>query len=221
MKELEVFEKNFESWRLMWLQGPDGANKVRITYEFLRLCKVSETRVMKITAHQFVDIMKKGLPKTYSSFYDVLIIQSFDSLRPKALLSFLRALMSYNDFKKSFGLRIVLVSKENFLGTPLFTKELNPFIIRVKNAENDPGDLNERIHALIEQASLKVNKRITQISEQVACVFELMACSKGDDELLAFLVASMRGMEGTILQYHHLFPKRVPKTENQPKNTSR
>jgi hypothetical protein len=207
MFELGVFMKGFNYGRLMWLQGPAGTRKVRITYELLNFCLVKDSRVLQMSAHQFIDMLKVGSAKLYSNDYEVLIVRDFENLPRNELNLFLEAIEDYHRFKQFLEMRVILISSDNFERMKRCLKKLNPVIIRIRGVGDDPGELNERIHATIEVASRVTHKKVTRLSEAVATFLESFSWTKNDDDLLSTLVSALNNLEGTTLQIEHFFKK--------------
>jgi hypothetical protein len=200
MLELGVFMKGFNYGRLLWLQGPAGTRKVRITYELLNFCLVKESQVLQMTAHQFVDMLQVGSARLYSETYEVLIVRGFENLPRKKLNSFVESMKDYQAFKALLQMRVILISSEHTEKMERSLKRLNPVIIRIRGIGDDPEELNERIHATLEAASQLTQKKVTRITEEVATFLEGFPFRKNDEDLLAILVAALRNLVGTILR---------------------
>ena len=208
MNEVNVIKQYLNEGRMVWFQGPLGVRKVRIAYELLRRCNVLEFQIIQLSAFQFIDFIEKGMMRDVLLKYQVLMIKELESLERGQLHRFLNALNTYESFKKKLYFKVVLVSTGSFKGMGLIKKELNIIVVKIKGIGEDPSDLNERIHNLIELASKLSAKKVIKISESIAVFIENMSWKQNDEELLDLFLMAICRMKGNCLRIEHVFPNR-------------
>lgn len=208
--KVRLFQKGFESGRVLWLQGASGPGALTQAYQWLkRCCEISSESVLQITPQQFIDMSQVGVSRFCSALYPVMIIRDFEFLDHRDLTCFLSAMMLFQKFQEAYRVRVLLISSERFLYTQLFVKNLKPVIIRTSGNGNEPEDLNERIHTALECAAGLTNKRVTQISEPVANFLEIHGSRCSDPELIALLSSALVNLDGSILRLKHFPQKRI------------
>lgn len=212
MNELQQFEKSFHDKKIIWMQGNEKAMPEQVLYEMLQKINVPLSSVGLMLTSQLTNVFSRGTAHLLATRYDVLVISDFEFQSKKEIDHLLSVLISYQQFKRSIPVRIILMSSPYFPHASRFEEALQPFIISLSQAGQDPSDLNERVHSLIEYASHLTSQRITRITEEVAFWLEVQSL-RGDDELLIILIRAFSRMNGdSILRMKYL-------SESMPQHT--
>jgi hypothetical protein len=208
MVEVNQFKESYSLGRLLWVKGAVGLQKIGVTYELLRLCEVKNEEVMVLTAHQFVDMLSQGIPKGFLSQFRALILRDFERLEPSDWNRFMKCLQIYQRLRFGLGVRMILISSDEIsFSQRSDLLAMKPVVIRISGEGNEPGDLNDRVHAMIERASLMVRKRILRVSERAAAFLETTIDEWDESELLELLVRGIFRSEGSILRFADLLPQ--------------
>jgi hypothetical protein len=208
MIEVSRFKESFYQGRLMWFKGPLGVGKIRVLYEALRLCEVTDDQVLVLDSEQFIELLFRGIPRGFLSNYRALVIRRVDTIHIDRWHRFLKCLEIYNQLRFGLGVRIILTSSEEISvqknAQILFYQ---PSIFHIVGEGDDPSDLNERVHGLIERASFLTEKRILRVTERVAAFLETIATELTDEEVLELLVWGIFRSKGAILRFSDLLPQ--------------
>ncbi len=208
MLEVEIFKECFYSGRLLWIRGPAGTRKVRITYELLKNCNVLDAQVVQLDLSAFLRLFEMGIPRKTLSHYRVLIVRGFDRASRKNWERFLHVLGYYRILQFELGVRVILISdEESECGDPSMERELlslKSMILRVSGVGELDEGLDSRVHFLLEEACRVVGKRISRISESGALFLESETFQGHDEQVFDLLVRAVQNSRGSELTIEDL-----------------
>ena len=208
MIEMDLFKESYFLGKLLWVKGPEGARKVRVTYEMLKICGVLDAQVAQLDGSQLVDIFAKGIPKKTLSHYRVLMVRDFEKLSGLRWERFMDILAQYRFLQFELGVRIILISNEES-GMPesVQHKELyrcKPLIIQLSDMAHSVEDADAKIHDLIEIAAQVAGKPVVRLTEKAANFLEIMPFLGNEDELIGILVQAIQKSKNGVLKWSDL-----------------
>ena len=205
--ELVEVKKYLALKAIVWIRGVNKTSTTRVLAEILEKIGADKSRMVELSALQFVDIIERGLIRFFDGNFDFLALRDFEGLERTQLNRLLEALMIYQQFNCSFNVGIFLVSSPFFLEKRRFERHLKPMIIEVSDEGEDAHDFNERVHRNLEIAAEIVGKRVTRISEEVALWLERHGGELTDEQMVKFFMMGLDKFRGeTELNATHLDP---------------
>ena len=203
MSEIEIFKECFYSGRLLWIRGPAGTRKVRITYELLKKCGVLDAQVAQLDLHSFLKLFERGIPRKLLSRYRVLMVRGVDRGSNRSRERLVHVLGSYRVLQFELGVRVILISNENPEMTDSGQNKgifsYKPMVLNVSAVGDPESDLDARVHSLLEEACRLVGKRIYRISEKGAQLLENTSLEGADEALFSHLVRAVQKSKGSTL----------------------
>jgi len=206
MIETKRFKKSFFLGRLIWVKGPRKCQKEKIVFDILRSCQVSRGEVLPLRPAQFVSMMSRGLSQETVLNYEVFLIRGFESLSSEMAKKFLQCLEIFKSLQMGFGIRIVLLSDLSVSQELKDFEMLEPVIVQMRSTSYDPGDLNERVHYLVDQAMRITEVPVKRISEQAAAFLEHHFSDEADQDILELLIIGLKRSDGQVLRFKDFLP---------------
>jgi hypothetical protein len=206
MMELGLFKKSFFLGRLVWVRGFGPRKNVRVVLETLSSCQVKESEVLILKPMQFIDFVQSGLDRELILNYEVFLIQEFENLSGDLAQKFLKCIGVFRSLQMGLGIRLVLVSEQEVTSELDEFSIFKPVIVKIIHYDQNPGDLNERVHALMDQAMEITSKPVHRISEKAAAFLETCFLDESDEDILALLVLGLMRSDGRVLRFRNFIP---------------
>jgi hypothetical protein len=103
-------------------------------------------------------------------------------------------------------MRLILVSKREVPSEVHRIHEHLPLVIDTGAGESDPGELDSRVHSLVEIASRVAETPIRRLSERAAHFLEETVTTADGEEILLLLVEGVRRSKGSVLRLRDILP---------------
>ena len=206
MNGTSLFKSGFWFGRLIWVSGGLFAKKKERLDELLLGCGVTSPEVLRLSAHQFVDVFARGMPKEWLTRYEVIVVNEFEDLVGQSATIFLRSIQSFCDFQMGHTLQIVLLSNSCISPDLDRFQQFKPVEILVSEDTEDPGEMNERLHSVLELAMRLTRVSVHRISERAAVFLETFIREEGDDDTLLLLIKSLPRAKNRELRLKDLMP---------------
>ena len=207
MIDVKRFKKSFFLGRLIWVKGAKSSRKAQIVFDILSSCQVKREEVLVLTPDQFVDMVNRGLNQATVIQYEVFLIQGFETLSAANAEKLLKCMETFRSLQMGFGIRMVLLSELSVTQDLQNFKSFRPVVVKVSRSQYDPGDLNERVHYLVEQAIRITDVPVKRISEQAAYFLEHHFSDEADQDVLELLVIGLTRCDGQVLRFKDFLPR--------------
>ncbi|MBS1960308.1 MAG: hypothetical protein JST80_12595 [Bdellovibrionales bacterium] len=213
MLELELLKKSYFQGRLIWIHGPKGTRKIRMTYEFLGSCQVDEHEIAIVNAREFPNYMNETISDSLLKGVRVFVLTDLDDLSCNEMQKLSQYLIRSRRLFFSCGIRVVLVSVGDLSFEEKTLHHLRVTQVNVSGCRFE--NLDERVHWALEQACKVSQKRVIRLSECAAKFLEFSSEEFQDDGLLNTLVCAVHNSSEGILRLDDFF-KSVIRREGPP-----
>ena len=208
-QEISLFKKSFWLGRLIWVTGGPSVNKEERLGNLLLECQILPSEVFQINVNQFVDMFSRGIDREMMRRYEVVLVKGFESLKDSEATSFLRTIQLFCDLQLGFSLQLILVSSRSISSDLNRFAQFKPTEIIVKDESEDPGEMNERLHALLALAMKITGVTVNRISERAAVFLEYFLEEEGDYDALVLLSMGLGRSDQEELRLRDLVPRPV------------
>ncbi len=206
MIETKLFKRSFFLGKLVWVKGGEESGKIEIVFDILSSCEVKRSEVLMLDPNQFIELMHRGLTRETAAQYEVFLVRGFEQLSQKQSARFLKSIETFRELQMGFGIRVILLSDLEVTPELLEFAPFKPVIVRVSRTQPDPGDLNDRVHALIERAMGITRVPVKRISEKAAAFLEHHFADERDEDVLELLVIGLQRSDGEVLRFRDFLP---------------
>jgi hypothetical protein len=204
--EKDRFRKGFHLGRIIWFRDEDTEGALSRTRELLLFCNTSPDSVWTMSPLQFVNLITGGMDRVSMEGFGVLLIHGLEDLSSNQAVAFLRAIKLFRAFQYGVGMRLILVSKREVPFEVHRIHEHLPLVIDTGAGESDPGELDSRVHSLVEIASRVAETPIRRLSERAAHFLEETVTTADGEEILLLLVEGVRRSKGSVLRLRDILP---------------
>jgi hypothetical protein len=207
MSDVSLFKKSFWLGRLIWITGsPARDHQTKVT-ELLSDCGIRASEIMRLEAGQFVDMFSRGMGRDLIDRYEVLIIHGFEDASSGSASSLLNSIQSFCDLRDGHSLQLILMSDPVISPELKRFEQFKPTEICIDPENNDPGEMNERVHNLLDLAMQFSGVRVKRISERAAIFLEEFVSEEGDADAFVLMVRGMMCAKTSELTLSDLTPK--------------
>jgi hypothetical protein len=204
--EKDRFRKGFHLGRIIWFRDEDLEGALKRTRRMLLFCNTSLDSVWTMSPSRFVNLMSGGMDRVSMEGFGVLLIHGLEDLSTNQAIAFLRAIRLFRAFQYGVGIRLVLVSKRE---VPIEVHRIHehlPVVIDAGAGDGDPGELDSRVHSLVELASRVAETPIRRLSERAAHFLEETVITADGEEILLLLVEGVKRSKGSVLRLRDILP---------------
>ena len=207
MKEFNKFKNNFNIGRLLWVVGSSGSGKTDAVMKALKRCQINPREVLHLNAQQFIDMIQRGMDQATIDQYPVILLKDFENLEAHLAAVLIKSIQVFDELKTGFTMRLILVSEERISDSLKQFSTLDPAKIILDQANDDPEDLNERLHGLISDANRVSRQSVKKLSPKMAAYLELFGSEFTNREILALLILGMQRSDGRTLRFRDVLPE--------------
>ena len=206
MNEIDRFKKTFFMGRLLWAVGSKGEHRLLRVKRLLKRCQIKSTEILVLKPPQFIDMLTSGLSGECIERYEVLVLHDFEQIEAHLVPLFLKCIQTFRELQMGLSMRLVLVSER--LVTPELDNfsKFKPTQIAVEELGDDPGDLNARVHLLLEQAIVSSRIPVLRISERAAVFLEYYSRSASDHDILDLVILGLCRSDHRVLRFRDFLP---------------
>jgi len=210
MVDVSTFKKGFFLGRLIWIKGVLRSESEGVARGLVAPCNIQPGELWFLNPDQFCELLAGSLDRLTLERYEVMVLRDFEFLGGKKAAKFLDAIGKFREIQMGLGMRLVLVSDSEVSPEIEKIRDLDPILLEPSTPGSGPGELNDRVHLLVEQASEEARIPIRRISEEVADFLEDQVTSGNFQGLLPLLVAGIRRSDGSTLRFRDLLPNFTP-----------
>ncbi|MBC7398131.1 MAG: hypothetical protein H7333_11870 [Bdellovibrionales bacterium] len=162
--------------------------------------------MMVINSHQLIDMLQHGVNREVVEQYEVLIVQDFEGLQPQLRSAFLRAIATFRELQMGLAMRMVLVSGRVIPSEFNDFDQFKPTLISADENNDEPEDLNARVHLLIEQGTALSGIPIVRLTERAAVFLEYYTAESNNLDALELILLGMQRSDEGILRFRDFLP---------------
>jgi len=191
MNIASLFKSGFWFGRLIWIRGSGSTKEGDRVDQLLSGCGIQSPEVFRLTALQFVDVFSRGFNRELLNRYEVLMVSEFENMSGMNAANFLKCIQSFCDFKSGHSLQLILLSERCVSAELDQFRQFNPVEVIMGDEADDPGEMNERVHSLLELAMRLTQVSVHRISERAAVFLETFLTEEGDEDTFLLLIRSL------------------------------
>lgn len=198
MNQLRKIKKEICLGRLVWIQPPTKGSSVFFAKKILNGLGVEDRDMIFLTATQFIRYSTSGFSPEFLTSKRIILIGELEGLSEKDK-SYLQAKLSLHKMlKHRFDVSLVLVAPscsnvDQWVHRQLKVSPVSLF------AGSHPIGINEKIHDLIEIASVQYRKPVWSLSEEAARLLEEVFLKNGEDYLKKLIFRAVRASESKVM----------------------
>ena len=189
--------------RLIWVQPPSFGSDVFLVKKMLNRIGVKDNEIVLITAKQFISKAKSGFAFECLSAKRVLLIDGLSEVLSNERSELFVQLSNHKKIKYRYGLQLVVFSLLGSEMKKIIESDLNDQWLSI--FKNDHIiDINEKIHGIIEEASIKYKRPILRLTANSADYLEYLFLKKGEVFLKTAIERGVRLSKDKVLDLKSL-----------------
>jgi hypothetical protein len=207
MSDVSLFKKSFWLGRLIWITASPTRDNQRKVTELLSDCGILPSEILRLESGQFVDMFSRGMARDIIDRYEVLVIHGFEDANSGSANSLLKSIQSFCDLRDGHSLQLILMSDTVISPELKRFEQFKPTEISIDPESSDPGEMNERVHNLLDLAMQFSGVSVNRISERAAVFLEEFVGEEGDTDAFVLMVRGMMRAKTSELTLGDLTPQ--------------
>lgn len=214
MNELRLFKKSFFMGRLIWVVGSKKKTQIKRLRMTLKHCQIQPGEILTVGPHQFIDMLSKGVSNSLLRQYEVVVVRGFENLEPHLAGQFLKHIQNFKDLQMGLAMRMILVSSKDIPSELNNFETFKPIQISFKDENEDPGDLNLRVHVLIEKAIKVSGVSVVRLSPRAGVFLEYYSTRTSSADVLELIILGLQRSDRRVLRLRDFLPNLFPTAED-------
>ncbi len=206
MNELRRFKKSFFLGRLIWVVGTNRQYQGKRLRKTLRQCQIQAAQTLVLEPQQFIDMLSRGISYSILDQYEVIVVKGFDKLEPQFAHQFLNSIQTFRELQMGLAMRMILISGRKIAPELNEFERFKPVKICLEEMSEDPGDLNARVHMLIDQAVEVSGVSVVRLSERAAVFLEYYSSRSSSSDILELIILGLQRSDRRILRFRDFLP---------------